>query len=491
MADVWSTLEERTRAWPALSRQALADAIWQDHVLARFAGSADPRALPYLYPYLRSPDRSTRLRAIATAARVFRGGGRSAIGRLEWFTANPDHFIRDRAVQVVAATMRGSQPTEVLEVLRPYLAHPNHFVRREAAAAAAHALNGCALPEAAAELERTCASAGSALAPELLALVFAGRPDAAVWPQLAAHPTALGILVHRADPAWFERALADCFAPALADIHRFFRQREAVVALCFGGAGLGMAALRPALASAGKRHTGHALLAAVLQLFDGVDEAAERGPLIELARQGATPQRRVAAICLGRMLLGSGDPEAVQVLRDGIGARDGAVRSAMLQGLGLAARSSREGELITLCAAHLRDGQTTVAALRAISLLALGTGDPAADALMRRELAWHRAQPRAGHAHSRALAACHWALGLVHLGTGSLEAIDPLIETLALPDTLANREYRRAAAKALALIEHGEPTLALGAVESDGVYDGHWTSGLPGPWSGILTSLEP
>jgi hypothetical protein len=31
----------------------------------------------------------------------------------------------------------------------------------------------------------------------------------------------------------------------------------------------------------------------------------------------------------------------------------------------------------------------------------------------------------------------------------------------------------------------------LGAVESDGVYDGHWTSGLPGPWSGILTSLEP
>jgi len=52
---------------------------------------------------------------------VFEGRGPRAINALDYFTKNPDLFLRDRAVQVIGATVSGSREKIVLEVLAPYL----------------------------------------------------------------------------------------------------------------------------------------------------------------------------------------------------------------------------------------------------------------------------------------------------------------------------------------------------------------------------------
>ena len=494
MGDLWQELELRTRGWDALARQSLADAVWQDHVDARFVGTGDARALPLLFPYLRGGDRATRLRAITTAGRVFQGAGTAALTHLDWFTRHPDPFLRDRAVVVVAAALEGAAPATVTGVLRPWLDHANRFVRRSALDGLAQACAGSGDAMVLGELERGAATLGEPLSRSAVARVFAGRPDAAIWARVADEVDAVAILARGAGEAWFLRARDEVLAPRLtADVLPGeaawwigFRQRFALLALARVGRGYGMAALRPALALASAPIAGHALLSAAQPMFAGADEAVERPPLLALLRDGDAGRQRVAALALGRLLMGDADAEVLAALADGCRSRSGAVRAAMLLGLGLAARSSRDGELLALARAHLGHPETAVAALRAIGLLALGTADPAATALVRGELARWRTAPRPGPAHLRPLAACHWALGLIHLGTGDPSPLDDLLPTLALPDTLANREYRRAAAKALALIEHSEARLSLAADAEAELGHGH---GIEGPWTGIVNCL--
>ena len=132
MRSVWNTLEERSRAWNALSRQGLADAIWDHYVPCRFGRTGDPRALEYLYPYLNHADVWTRRRAMSVAARVFEGRGPDAVAHLDYFTRNPLPWLRDRAVRVVGATVYGFPAKVVLDVLAPYLNHRNRFIRKQA-----------------------------------------------------------------------------------------------------------------------------------------------------------------------------------------------------------------------------------------------------------------------------------------------------------------------------------------------------------------------
>jgi hypothetical protein len=106
MQDMWTALEERSRSWRALDRQALADGIWADYVTVRFSGTGDAQALQFLYPYLNHAEKGgKRTGAIAVAARVFRGCGPRAIGELDYLTRNTDAFLRDRAVHVVGAAV--------------------------------------------------------------------------------------------------------------------------------------------------------------------------------------------------------------------------------------------------------------------------------------------------------------------------------------------------------------------------------------------------
>ena len=59
---------------------------------------------PTLYPYLNHAQPKTRLRAIGVAAYVFEGRGPKVLDSLDYFTRNPDPFLRDRAVQVIPNT---------------------------------------------------------------------------------------------------------------------------------------------------------------------------------------------------------------------------------------------------------------------------------------------------------------------------------------------------------------------------------------------------
>ena len=73
MQDLWHALEERSRAWDALSRQGLADAVWEDYVTFRFGRTGDPGVLAYLYPYLNHANRRVRETAMAVAGSVLEG----------------------------------------------------------------------------------------------------------------------------------------------------------------------------------------------------------------------------------------------------------------------------------------------------------------------------------------------------------------------------------------------------------------------------------
>ena len=154
MKDMWNALEERTRAWNALGRQGLADAIWEDYVTVRFARTGDLRALEYLYPYLNHAQKKNRLEAVEVAARVFEGRGPKALDHLDYFTKNPDPFLRDRAVRVMGAAVSGSRGDTILEVLAPYLNHRNQFIRKLALVALGKAAAGQASTEVLAEIQR-------------------------------------------------------------------------------------------------------------------------------------------------------------------------------------------------------------------------------------------------------------------------------------------------------------------------------------------------
>jgi HEAT repeat protein len=286
MKDIWNVLEERTRTWEALGRQGLADAIWADYVSVRFGRTGNPRALEYLYPYLNHAQKQTRLKALGVAARVFEGRGQRAIDDLDYFTKNPDLFLRDRAVQVVGSTVTGSGPRVILQVLAPYLNHRNQFVRKRALVALGEACAGRANVRVLAEIQRM---ASTPLDDELriaIGVAFAGRPTEEVY-ALVTEPNsedtwreyevayAISTLVRGASDEWYERACGEVFEPRLhASGERWnwrsiFVQRDGVEALCNAAPGRGMEALRRMLHLRNKRCTLRAIMSSGQKCFAG------------------------------------------------------------------------------------------------------------------------------------------------------------------------------------------------------------------------------
>jgi HEAT repeat protein len=482
MQDLWTALEERTRAWDALGRQRLANAIWEDYVSIRFGRTGDPRALEYLYPYLNDADRGTRGHALDVAARVFEGRGPGVVARLGYFTDNPDLFLRDRAVVVVGAAVTGSRDEVILEVLRPYLDSANQFTRKLALTALGKAAHGQASAPVLAEIRRLAQLPGPREDEVWMAIAnaFAGHPTEEVYAEVAgpqpienidrdnAFPTA--VLVRGAGEDWYRRACDEVFAPRLhaeneTGWRRDFIRRNGIVALAHAGAGMGMEPLNRMLHLRGERTTGHAMVSAAPQCFAGADPA-NRAPLIELVKTGDLPAQRVAAVCLGRLAMGGDDEAAISVLRELCEAKSFAVQAAALTGLGLAARSRADEELRRLCLDRVPNPETAAAALRALGTIFLGSGRSDVFAEVRRLAMGYSAAPVRGRQYSKPLAACYRAAGLIHLGTGSLEPVQFLLDVLARPPRARYDEYQWAAARALIMVEFSEAALGWEYVSS-------------------------
>ena len=478
MKDIWNVLEERTRTWEALGRQGLADTIWADYVSVRFGRTGNPRALEYLYPYLNHAQKQTRLKALGVAARVFEGRGQRAIDDLDYFIKNPDPFLRDRAAQVVGATVTGSGPHIILHVLAPYLNHRNQFVRKRSLVALGKACAGRGNAKVLAEIQRTASEPLDDESRIAIAEAFAGRPTEEVY-ALVADPKAIrysehawdeykvaypvSILVRGASDEWYERACKEIFEPRLhvSEERRywFFVQRNGVEALCNAAPGHGMEALGRMLHLRNNRCTLRAIMSSGQKCFAGADPEANRAPLIDLARNGDLQEQRIAAVCLGAMMMGTEDDETIGVLRELCDARNKAVQTAALTGLGMAALSTCNEELRKLCLDRALGGETTSAAILALGTIFLGSGraDVFKDIRTRAEI--HRRRPVRGRRHCKPLAVCYWATGLVYLGTGSTEPIEFLLDVLALPRVSRTYQYQWLAAKALVMIEFSESAI--------------------------------
>jgi len=385
MEDIWHALEEHTRAWNALERQGLADSIWADYVTVRFGRTGDPRALEFLYPYLNHAHRETRLRAIEVAARVYEGRGPRAIGGLDYFVKHPDLFVRDRAVQVLGAAVTGSPDRVILEVLGPYLNHPNRFIRKLAVVALGRAAAGRGSTEVLAEIQRVAGTS----APRqdevdmAIATTFTGRPTEEVYAlvagsKLADHgyggnERAVSVLVRGASDEWYARAVEEVFGPLLhaegeMGWRKILARRAGIAALCRSAVRRGMEPLERMMHLRGERCTGLAMLRSAPACFTGADINANRPPLVDLVRNGDVPGQRVAALCLGRMAMGSEDGESIDTLRALCDAKNGAVQAAALTGLGMAAKSTCDSELRKLCMGHVSRSETGASAIRALGM---------------------------------------------------------------------------------------------------------------------------
>jgi len=480
MQDLWHALEERSRAWDALSRQGLADAVWEDYVTFRFGRTGDPRALAYLYPYLNHASRRVRETAIEVAGSVFEGRGPRALDALAYFTKNPDPFLRDRAVIPVGRAVSGSPDHVVLEVLRPYLEARNQFVRKLALVELGRACAGQASAKVLAEIRRVGELPGPR-ADEVemaVARLFSGHPTEEAY-ALVARPEltdridtgnqqAVAELVAGASDEWYERACREMFEPRLhaqeggGERRPFitdFIRRDGITALCRAARGRGMEPLRRMLHLRGRRCTLHALLHSAPDCFAGADLGANRAPLIDLVRKGDLQEQRIAALCLGRLAMGLDDTDSVAALRDLCQASSKAVQAAALTDLGMAARSSCDEGLRKLCLDHTESDETAAAAMRALGMIFLGSarGDVLADIRARADL--YRGRPVQGRKYCKPLAACYRAAGLVYLGTGSAEPVDFLLDVLAVPRRHPGDEYHWTAARALVMIEFSETTL--------------------------------
>ena len=476
MKDIWHALEERTRAWHALGRQGLATDIWADYVSVRFGRTGDPRALEYLYPYLNHAHRGTRLRAIEVAARVFEGRGPRAVDALDYFTKNPDLFLRDRSAIVVGAAVTGSPDRALLEILAPYLNHQNQFIRKLAVETLGKAAAGRGSARVLEEILRV-AEATKIKARDVdmaIARTFSGRPIEEAYAHVAklelvnridtGNQQAVAVLVRGASDKWYERACHECFEPRLhADEavgwRRNFVRRDGIGALSWAAAGHGMEALNRMLHLRGERCTGHAMLHAAPGCFAGADPDANRTPLDDLMRNGDVPAQRIAAVCLGRMAMDVGDEESIGALRELCGARNKAVQAAALFGLGMAAKSTCDEELRKLCLDRASNGETASAAIQALGMIFLGSGRSDVFSDIRITAESYRVRPVRGKRHCKPLAACYEAAGLLYLGTGSTEAVAFLLDVLALPKTRRMDEYRWCAARALVMTEFSESAL--------------------------------
>lgn len=483
MKDIWTTLEERSRTWPALDRQTLADGIWADYVAVRFARTGDAQALQFLYPYLnRSQSEGARRRAVEVAACVFEGCGPAAIERLDYFTRNTASYLKDRAVVVVGATVVGCDEAAALETLGPYLNSRNQFTRRLAITSLARAAAGTGSEKALAEILRAAESVSLDEHERRLAVarVFAGRPTETAYAHVVepsvewswlGSDTAVGILLAGAPDEWYQRGCEEFFEPRLnrkprpGDPHRFcaqFTHRSAIEGLC-RAAGKGMHALERMLHLRGNACTGRALLANAPACFAGADPQVHRGPLLELLRTGDVPAKRVAAVCLGSLLDGSADEAAAAALKELCGARNRAVAAGAVRGLGMVMRSTCDEELRALCLELADKGETARAAVGALGRIWQGSGRFDVFDDLRAQAQAYRNRPNPGRHRYRPLVECYRAAGLIYQGTGSMEPVDFLLEMLK-PSPVQWCPYRDAAGRSVVLIEFSERTLtrALG-----------------------------
>ena len=493
MKDIWHALEERTRAWHALERQGLADAIWVDYVSTRFGRTGDPRALEYLYPYLNHAHRETRLHAIEVAARVFEGRGPRAIDALDYFTKNPDLFLRDRSAIVVGAAVTGSSDRILLEALAPYLNHQNQFIRKLAVEALGKAAAGRGSARVLEEILRVAEVTKARDVDMAIARTFSGRPTEEAYAHVAklelvnridtGNQQAVAALVRGASDEWYERACHECFEPRLhaseVGWRTNFVRRDGIGALSRAAAGRGMEPLNRMLHLRGERCTGHAMLHAAPGCFAGADPDANRTPLDDLTRNGDVPAQRIAAVCLGRMAMDVGDEESIGALRELCEANNKAVQAAALSGLGMAAKSTCDEALRKLCLDRASNSETAPAAIRALGMTFLGSGRSDVFSDFRTTADSHRVRPVRGKRHCKPLAACYEAAGLLYLGTGSTEAVAFLLDVLALPKTRRMDEYRWCAARALVMTEFSESALGtdyvLGRYASNSRPCFYWT----------------
>ena len=466
MPDLWTRLAEQTRAWSALERQSLADAVWHPYVIARFGRSGNARALPFLYPYLSHADRQTRHRAIDAAGRVFEGQGPEALDQLEYFTRNTDTFLRDRAVLIVGAALTDHPDEILLDLLKPYLEHKNRFVRRSAITALCRAAAGRAsqrLLKIVLEVEQRQGSRIWDLEYDIGRL-FAGRPTEAAY-ELVTRPEAdeeaLGIMLQGAADEWFERGCRECFNRD---------PRWGMEGLAIAARGRGVKGLEPLLPLCRDHLVSKALMARAPACFDGVAPAPERGALEKLVRSGDLPVQRLAALCLGRLLVASEDRVGLDLLRPLLNSRNGSVRAAALAGLGQIAQSACDETLLALCLDHARDGETARAAVEALGRVFAGSGRFDLFAQLR-DLArnWHARPP--GRKQYRPLVECYHAVGRIYQGTGLEEPFDFLLDALA-PSPRQWCSYRVAAARALIHIEFSPSAL-------ERVYRSQWEGESP------------
>ena len=475
MKDMWTALAERTHAWQALDRQTLADAVWGPYVTARFARTGDPRALEYLYPYLNRSHPNTRHAAIGVAGRIFEGKGPAAVTALDYFTRNTDSFIRDRAVEVVGATVMGYPEEVVLETLDSYLNSRNHFVQWRALEAMSRALAGSASEKAFAEIERV----RQATRPDPLevdwavARLFGGKPSERAFAVLArpdasfdmVEDTTMGILVRGADDMWYERAYREFFAPRLhASADEFpgfaqqFVQRGAIQGLCAASPGRGVEMLHRLLHLQNNSVTCYVILGMAPGCFRGADVESNGKPLSDLARSSKLHEQRIAAVCLGRLMMGTEDRESIDLLRELTGSRNKALRSAALKGLGMAARYTCDEELRKICLRQADDDETARAAVGALGMIFQASGRFDIFDDIRDQAEAYRRRPVQGRKQYRPLVQAYLSTGLVYQGTGSTEPVDFLLDALR-PSPVQWCSYRAAAAKALVMVEFPERTL--------------------------------
>jgi len=504
---IWNVLEERTRTWNALERQSLADAVWADCVTLRFGGTGDPRALEYLYPYLNDASEGTRARALRVAGRVFEGCGPASVADLGYFTGSPRLWLRDRAVRVVGAAAAGCPDDVALEMLSPYLEHPNRFIRRQAVEALSRASLGRGSAKILEQIRRAKEDGAISLEGSLActALAFCGCPTEETYAPFAApgpippdprppcewttpisseplHSWDLSywfsVLLRGASDEWYGRFWMEFVEPTLARAPEAcfpaFVQREMIDALCQVGIARGVDPLMKLWDARGNRVCGHALLAGMSLCFDGAGPGTNKGPLLELLSESDVPGQRVAAVCLGRLMMGTEDDQTIEVLTALCNGPNYSVRAAALGGLGMAARSSCDAELRALCVEHLGQPEAAPTAARALGMLFLGSGrgevfgdlTRAADGCRRGR-------------NTRLLEACHAGVGYLYLGSGSLEPVDFLLAAVAAPR--ASRA-RGAAAKALVMVEFSESALAR-SVEPIRRWGRPWRWLMCSPWT--------
>lgn len=478
MGDLLKTLEEHSRTWHAISRQGLADAIWFHYVRARFKRTGDPRALEYLYPYLSNAQ--TRHQAIRVACEVFEGRGPRALEDLTYFLHNPDLFIKDRAVNLVGAAVTGASDRVILEALSPYLEDRNQFIRHQAVIALGKAARGLA-SERVYELLLEVGATTNISECDLTAAistVFEGKANDEVYRRVVKPETTWATclndyggdadkdsrMIDGADISWFERICEDIWDPMLKVEEepeevgrrwmRGLRHREAIMGVSVAGAGRGMVALERMLRVRQNGSAIRRMLDVAPRCVIGAKMDDCLGPLTELAQGGDVPAQRVAAICLGRLVMGQDHDESIALLTDLCNAKNSAVRAAALRGLAMAARSTCDEILRETCTDLMAHPETAREAVCALGALYLGSGRGDVFEDICGQATALRSRPLRGKKHCKPLAACYFSAGLVYVGTGSMEPVEFLLDGVARP-----RESQHMAVRGLVMIEFPESVL--------------------------------